>query len=209
MSNKKLENQAHITAIVLAAGKSSRMGRPKMCLPWGETTVIGQVVQTLAAGGVSKIIVVTGGAQAEVLAALGEIRSAISVENVFNPGYADGEMLLSLQIGLHKLEAGIDAAMVALGDQPQIQEGIVRKLLQAYGKTRAPLIVPSYQLRRGHPWIVARSLWNEILALADPATMRDFLIAHQALIHYVSVENDSVLRDLDTPADYTREVPGS
>ncbi len=64
------------------------------------------------------------------------------------------------------------------------------------------IIIPSYQLKRGHPILIDRALWPEVLALPETATLRDFVRAHEAQICYVVVETDSVLKDLDTPEDY-------
>jgi molybdenum cofactor cytidylyltransferase len=97
--------------------------------------------------------------------------------------------------------------LVVLGDQPQIACEVVARLVQAFEKTRAKLIVPSYQQRRGHPWLVARSAWPAILALGPQETLRSFLNAYEAWIEYLLVESDTVLRDLDTPEDYSRERP--
>ena len=192
-----------IAAVVLAAGLSRRMGRPKMTLPWGETTVIGQVVQVLDQAGVNEIVVVTGGARQQVEAAL----SGLPVHVLFNPRFAEDEMLFSLKTGLSGLGAEFEAALVVLGDQPQVQPQVVRKILETYQQTGASLIIPSYQMHRGHPWLLARSLWPSILDLQSDGTMRDFINQHAERISYLNVETPSVLRDLDTPEDYQREHP--
>lgn len=193
-------------AVVLAAGLSRRMGRPKMTLPWGKTTIIEQVVSVLAQAGAAPVIVVTGGAHKSVEAAL----RGTPAQPVFNPRHADGEMLHSLQVGLASLPAPVEAALVALGDQPQIEASIVQAVLHAYAETAAPLIVPSFQMRRGHPWLVHRSLWGQILETEEGSTLRDFLNHNAEQIHYLAVESDSVLRDVDTPEQYEkeREKPG-
>ena len=103
--------------VILAAGLSTRMGKPKMILPWGKSTIIGTVVSTLAATGLKKIIVVTGGASREIE----EVLSGFSQQIVFNPMYENGEMLYSIQTGLSVLPSNIHAALVVLGDQPQMQ----------------------------------------------------------------------------------------
>lgn len=192
-----------IAAVVLAAGLSRRMGRPKMTLPWGETTVIGQVVQVLDQAGVDEIVVVTGGSRQQVEAAL----SGLPVHVSFNSRFAEDEMLFSLKTGLSGLGAEIEAALVVLGDQPQVQPQVVRKILETYQQTAASLIIPSYQMHRGHPWLLARSLWHSILDLQSDRTMRDFINQHAEQISYLTVETPSVLRDLDTPEDYQREHP--
>lgn len=192
-----------IAAIVLAAGLSIRMGKPKLTLPWGDTTVIGQVVSVIQWAGLSQIVVVTGGFRQQVEAALQEL----SVDCAFNSRYQQNNMALSLQVGISNVPSQTQAVLVALGDQPQIQVEIVRALLVAYAESKAPLLVPSYNMRRGHPWILDRSLWDDVMAITHPHTLRDLVNQHQEKIKYVVFENSSVLSDLDTPSDYERERP--
>lgn len=194
-----------IGAVVLAAGRSTRMGMPKMALPWGDRTVIGHVVHVLACAGISEVIVVTGGARDEVQEAL----QTLPVREVYNSNYQQGEMVSSIQLGLSSMGDQFEAALVVLGDQPQIQARVVMDLIQAYTKDRKALVVPSYQMRRGHPWLVDRSLWPFVLAMKGPETLRDFLNAHQSGIHYVTVDTPTILQDLDTPGDYQKYKPES
>jgi molybdenum cofactor cytidylyltransferase len=194
-----------IGAVVLAAGLSKRMGKPKMLLPWHASTVIEQVVLTLINAEVSPIVVVTGGARADVEKAI----QKYAVLPVFNPQYQNGEMLNSLQIGLENLGPEVEAALIVLGDQPKIEERVVRKIRDIYLTDKPEIIVPSFQMRRGHPWIVARSLWPQIIALSLPQNLRDFLAHHQQQIRYVDVDTASILMDLDTPEDYIKQSQAS
>lgn len=189
-----------IAAVVLAAGLSRRMGRPKLVLPWGETTVIGQVVDVLLEAGASPVVVVSGGAHAQVEQAL----LGRPVRLAFNPRFAEDQMIVSLQTGLAELPDSIEATLVALGDQPQIERQVARAVMIEYQTSRAALVVPSYQMRRGHPWLVDRTLWPALIALHPPDTLRDFLSTHAGQIRYLAVETASVLQDLDTPEDYER-----
>lgn len=192
-----------IAAIVLAAGLSRRMGRPKLTLPWGDTTVIGQVIGVLMQGGVEQVVVVTGGSEADV----SPLARALGARTVLNPRYTEDDMIYSVQTGLQELEEGTEASLIALGDQPQIESQVVRSLVVLYRETRAQLIIPSYQMRRGHPWLVGRAYWDELLTAKAPATLRDFLEAHAGEITYVTVTTRSILMDLDTPEDYYRQRP--
>jgi molybdenum cofactor cytidylyltransferase len=191
-----------ITALVLAAGQSKRMGRPKMLLPWGEATVLEKVVATFKAGGIEDILVVTGGDRERVEALVGN-----SARTVFNPDFAEGEMLSSVQAGLKGLKSETEAFLIGLGDQPQVQAGSVRSVVEAYRESGASLVVPSFQMRRGHPWLVAHEHWQEILDLRPPASLRDFLGRHAGHIHYVELDNATILLDLDTPEDYLKSRP--
>lgn len=194
-----------IAAVVLAAGQSKRMGRPKMTLPWGNTTVIGRVVQVLSEAGISPIWVVTGGSHAEVEEAL----QGSPARTIFNSDFANDEMLVTFQVGLAALGQGVEGALVVLGDQPQIETGVVESVTAAYRSSHAPLVVPSYHMHRGHPWLLDRSLWPSVLSLHSPATLRDFLNENASQIDYLPVLTDSILLDLDTPADYQRHRPVS
>ncbi len=192
-----------ISAIVLAAGQSKRMGQPKMLLAWGSATVLERVMGVIQAAGVEDVVVVTGAAQAEIET----LCRRLGVRVVFNPAYASEEMLSSLQVGLRSMPAETDAAMVTLGDQPQIEQATVEKLVGVHRTSQGELIVPSYQRRRGHPWILGRRLWAEVLAMKAPDTPREFLNRHASEIHYLEVDSDSILQDLDTPEDYRRARP--
>jgi molybdenum cofactor cytidylyltransferase len=197
------QSEQSVAAVVLAAGRSRRMGQPKMILPWGDTTVIGQVVWVLRQAAIQRVVVVTGGARRKVAAAL----SGSAVKLVFNPRYAQEEMLVSLQYGLRILENNVEAALVVLGDQPQIKVEVVQSILDRYRVGQAPLVVPSFQMRRGHPWLVERKLWKSILELRYDCTLRDFLNQYADQIDYLMVDTPSVLRDLDTPQDYQSQRP--
>lgn len=192
-----------ISAIILAAGESKRMGQPKMLLPWGNLTVIEHVVTAFLHAEVEDILVVTGGAQEQVQQAL----ARYPVRQVHNRDYATGEMLSSLQCGIRKLPVKARAALIGLGDQPQIQERTIRVLCDAYRAGLSSLIVPSFQRKRGHPWLVGHPLWSELLALRTPETPRDFLNRHADTIQYVDLDTPTILVDLDTPEAYRKSRP--
>ena len=193
-----------ITAIVLAAGQSKRMGQPKMLMPWGKTTVLKHVIDVIRAAGIEDIIVVTGGEREKVET---EIMGVNRIRTVFNAGYESGEMLSSIQCGIQEMRAEAEAALICLGDQPQVEERSVRLVCDEFLKSHASLVVPSYQMRRGHPWLIARSLWNDFLKLDASQTPRDFLNAHAEQIRYINVTTSSIVEDLDTPEDYLKYKP--
>jgi molybdenum cofactor cytidylyltransferase len=193
-----------ISALILAAGQSRRMGRSKMPLPWGANTVLGQVIEVLRVSLVDDVLVVTGGDRATIE----QIAEAWRARTVYNPHYATEEMLSSLQVGLEAMPVRTGAALIVLGDQPQIQRETVLAILHEYDETHAPLIVPSYRMHRGHPWLIARELWPELLAMRPPETPRDFLDRHAQGITYVDMNTPYLLQDIDTPQDYEQARPG-
>ena len=192
-----------IAAIILAAGESKRMGQPKMLLPWGDRTVIGHVISTFLQAGIQDVLVVTGGAHEQIEKAIEQY----PIRKILNRDYTTGEMLSSLQCGLRKMRDNAQAALIGLGDQPQVQVSSIRAICNTYRAGSSSLIVPSYNKRRGHPWLVARPLWDEILALQFPNTPRDFLQGHSDQIQYVSLDTPTVLADIDTPEDYQKSRP--
>lgn len=219
---------ARITAIVLAAGLSRRMGHPKMLLPWGETTVLGQVVRTLTDsttdsftesrketdstadsltdsrketgdGEDFEIVVVTGGARGLVEAEVARLKAeGLPVQAVFNPQYEAGEMMSSIRAGLAAIGPQAEYALIAPGDQPQLSVESARRVVEAARRHGSRLILPSFGMRRGHPWLVRRDLWSDLMSAE---TGRIFLRAHEAEIFYVEAD-ETVLKDLDTPEDY-------
>jgi molybdenum cofactor cytidylyltransferase len=198
-----MTTEVNVTGLILAAGQSKRMGHPKMTMTWGDCTVIEHVAGILLDGGANPVIVVTGGASQEVETAIRNL----PVLPVFNPDYETGEMISSVRAGLLACGLQAQAALIALGDQPQIRDDVVRALIAAYREHPALLIVPSYRMRRGHPWLVARQLWPEILALPASQTMRDFLHHHETDINYLPVDTPSVIQDIDTPQQYAQYRP--
>ncbi len=195
-----------IGAVVLAAGLSTRMGQPKHIMPWGATVMVRRVVDVLAEGGVDKVVVVTGHARAEVEAAV----AGSAARTVFNPDFTNGSMLTSLQVGLKALAAptseGVLATLVALGDQPQIEATVVRTVIQQWRLNRAEIVAPSFEGRRGHPILFARSFWPIILSASFELSPRELLQAYAQQAVYLPVPTDSVVRDIDTPDDYRRET---
>ena len=192
-----------ISALILAAGQSKRMGQPKMLLPWGNQTVIEHVVATFLKAGVEDILLVTGSEHERVEKAI----DGYPLRKIHNRDYATGEMLSSLQCGLRELTKEAQAALIGLGDQPQVQEETIRAIRHAYREQTSRLIVPSFEMKRGHPWLVARSLWDDLLALQPPETPRDFLNKYAREILYLNMDTPTILADLDTPDDYIQSRP--
>lgn len=186
----------NIAAVILAAGRSARMGRQKLLLPWGDTTVLGRVIDVVCSAGVEDILVVankeTGGAF---------VHSARIVHN------EEGGMLRSMQLGVQAQSDSAEAVLICLGDQPQIEERSVRLVCEAYLKNKSPIVAPSHQMRRGHPWLLARSLWGEFLSLSPSSTPREFLKKHEAMIEHVEAGTATILQDVDTPEDYLKFKP--
>ncbi|MBI5353352.1 MAG: nucleotidyltransferase family protein [Chloroflexi bacterium] len=186
-----------ISAIILAAGQSKRMGQQKMLMSWGNTTVLGKVIETLQAAGVEDITLVANSATASQI-------TNYKLPITLNDG---GEMLESIQLGLRGQNSQSEATLICLGDQPQVEERSVRLVCESFQRSRSSIVVPSFQMRRGHPWLIAREQWDEVLRMRAPKSMRDFLNSHKDEIFYLDVDSPSILQDLDTFEDYLKYKP--
>jgi molybdenum cofactor cytidylyltransferase len=196
------EVQRSVGALVLAAGMSRRMGQPKVLMPWANgKSIIEHILDQLILARLDHISVVTGHRAAEVSA----VAAKLDIPTVFNAEFATGEMLSSIKAGLRAMPEHIAAALIVLGDQPRIQPRVITQILSAYAESAHEIVAPSYKQRRGHPILIDRRLWAEILALPPDGTPRDVINAHTDRIAYVEVDTDSVLSDVDTPQEYAQE----
>ena len=177
------------------------MGRFKLTLPWDGTTVIGRVVQTLEEAGLGDIVVVTGHRAEDVTQAL----TGTAARTVYNPRYDIGEMLSSIQVGLLALRREAQAALICLGDQPQMEIGTVRAVLAAGNEEGwQRVVVPSHRKRAGHPILLPRGVWPKVLATTG--SLRDVMEAERERTRYAIVDTPTVLADLDTLRDYNGRV---
>lgn len=186
-----------VWAVILAAGESRRMGAPKLLLPFEGSTVLGTVVRRVRRAGLSSIVVVLGAEQEKVRAALEDQ----PVVFVHNPGFRRG-MLSSIQCGLQALPAAASAAMLFLADQPTLSDSVIKKLLQARESASNGLIVPVFAGKRGHPLLLSLEYRDEVGTLDPAVGLRQLLINHPDDILEVEVEDEAVLKDIDTPEDY-------
>jgi molybdenum cofactor cytidylyltransferase len=199
--------QAVTPAIVLAAGKSSRMGRPKALLPIGRTgeTFLTHIIRQLRGGGIERIIVVIGGHAADVRASLAADDSSLRV--VENPHFEEGQ-LSSLLVGLESADGpDVDAVMMTLVDLPLITSETVRTVLDAHRHAPdAPLVRPRRGGRHGHPVVFHRKLFDE-LRRDDPSSgAKPVVHAHAAEEVSVDVADDGPFTDIDTPEDYEKFI---
>jgi molybdenum cofactor cytidylyltransferase len=185
--------------IVLAAGASTRMGRPKALLPAGQSTFVRTILAALRDGGVADTVVVVRPGHDAVLAEIGAARYGRAV---INPRADEGQ-LSSLLAGLDAVDTdGVDAALVTLVDVPMVRAATIRILLARAAASSAPIVRAVHGGRPGHPVIFKRHVFAALRA-ADPAIGAKEVV-RSAGVDDVEVDDPGVLVDVDTPVDYAR-----
>ena len=183
-----------VAGLVLAAGGSSRLGRPKQTLPYDGTTLLGHVLDSARACGFDQLLVTLGGAADEVRANV-DLRGADVVEN---PDYGDG-CSSSIAAALPALDPRCDVLVLMLGDQPGVGPTAVRTLLARHGE--APIAVSRYEDGRGHPFAFRRSVFEELGALHGDKAVWRLIETRADDVLDVRVPGQ-VPKDVDTWADY-------
>jgi molybdenum cofactor cytidylyltransferase len=194
-----------IPAIVLAAGKSTRMGRPKanLSLDGGET-FLSRIVRTFHAAAADDVVVVVGHEADAIVTAFSQ--SGPAARFVTNPEYENGQFS-SLLRGLNAVDRpGVIAVLLTLVDVPLVTADTVRAVIDHYRRTHAPIVRPVRGLEHGHPVLIDRSLFDEIRH-ADPAVGAKAVVrAHASAIGDIQVDDDGAFLDVDTVEEYERMV---
>ena len=197
-----------IAAVLLAAGRSRRMGAFKPLLPFGGVSVAEACVTSLRAGGAGEVVVVVGYRGAEVRAALAHLHGLSFAVNEA----AGSEMGVSVARGVGALSEEAEAVLVALVDQPAVPPSEIAKLIEARRRTGARLVLPEWEGRGGHPVLIDLSLREELLGVVPEKGLRALFDAHRAEVLRVPAASPYVARDMDTWEDYAAlhtEVFGS
>lgn len=190
-----------LVGIVLAAGLSRRMGRPKQLLPWNGRTLV-QHVANQASLHLTKVLVVVGHQRAAIEASL----EGCSVECVFNPAYEEG-MLSSIRAGI--AAAGpVGAYVLFLGDQPNIGAAAIEAVIDGWRRSGKGLVIPTHQGKRGHPVLLAARYRAAIEALPTGQGLNVVTRGYPSDTLEIEVGQEGVLMDLDTPEDYRRASKG-
>ena len=188
-----------VAAIVLAAGASTRCGQPKQLLPVGGKTMLQHVVDVVLASPVDQTIVVLGHRADEIGATLKDTPADIVTNEEWEAGLST-----SVQAGLRAIRPDVQAALFVLADQPAITPEIIVALLGRYRETGAPIVVPTYQGKRGNPALFDRSLFAELFRVRDDQGGRQLIDRYGDRTERVEVDSEAVLVDVDTEADYHR-----
>ncbi len=186
-----------IWAVVLAAGRSRRMGAQKLLLPYGGSTIVEAVVRAALEASLQGAIVVLGADEERVRANLAPCAVTFAVNEDWERG-----MFSSVRAGFEALPEKATAAVVMLGDQPFVKPETIDELVARYRETRRGVVLPVHGGRRGHPVLIDTKFKSEILSLGPEATLRDIVRTHTDEVLEVEIDDPDILRDIDTPEDY-------
>ena len=190
-------------AVVIAAGGSTRMGRPKALLrvPGGagqvERSFVARIVETARAGGVVECVVVLGPPHGELV----ERELPGGVARAWNAAPERG-MLSSIQVGVGALASPVDGTLVWPVDLPLVRGETVRRIVQL--GARDAIVVPVTQGRGGHPVWIGREFFDELGLIAAGLGLRELMRAHAERVRRIEVDDAGVRQDVDTPEDYAR-----
>lgn len=186
-----------MSSILLAAGESKRMGKPKELMPFGQSSIVEQTIDNLLGSAVNEVIVVIGHRAEEVI----RLIATRPVKLAVNPNYEQG-MSTSIIAGLNLVDSQAQAVMLALGDQPAIDSQTINRLIKAFYTHDKGIAIPTYQGRRGHPIIFAIKYKEKLLELKGDIGGRQIVKDHPDDILEVAVNSESILTDIDTISDY-------
>ena len=192
-------------ALVLAAGGSKRLGRPKQLEPWGDTNLLGHVLSRVAQFPVEETWVVIG-AEAERILAETDFGEAGVVEN---PEWEEG-IASSLRVGLDALTrlSRCEQVLIVIGDQPDLSPEVVTELIESHRRSGKPVSIPKYRYSWGNPVVVDRALWSRLMSLEGDEGARRLWQAHPEWINEVHF-SEPPPKDVDTEADVSELRPRS
>ena len=188
---------AFLSCLVLAAGASSRFGRPKQLLPFRGKTLLGWTVsQFEACSALDEVVVVLGNFADEIRQAVTFGRSKI----VVNPAPAQG-CSASYRAGIAACDPRVDAIVVLLGDQPGVDAGVVEQVAGAWRRDGGKIVLASYRGERGHPMIFSRELFDQMIVLHGDKAVWKLVDQHQEWVKEVPVDRERP-KDINTQEDY-------
>lgn len=186
-----------INAIVLAAGESKRMGKPKPLLPFGDTTFLGRVISVLGSSDVDATTVVIG-AEAD---AVGKSVDLSGVRVVINKNYKKGQ-LSSLIAAMVDIPDGTEAILLCLVDHPFVTTQVVNAMANTFRQTGSHIIVPVFNGERGHPTLFAKPLFGELSSAPAERGARHVLYSNESKVLELETSERGILIGIDTPEDY-------
>jgi molybdenum cofactor cytidylyltransferase len=196
-----------VCAVLLAAGRSARMGESKQLMCVGECGMLERTLGNLRASGMDEIMLVLG-FSAESIGRTLPAALLEGVRIVVNENYESG-MASSLRAGLAAVSPAMDAALIVLADQPFVRPETMNLLVERYRESNAEIVVPFYRGSRGNPVLLDRSVFAEAMALEGDVGCRAIFARHPEELLEVDVDDAGILADIDSREDYERLFPHS
>ncbi len=187
---------AGVAGVVLGAGRSSRFGTPKQLLPFGDTTMLGQVVRNANASDLDRVVVVLGRASGELRASVDFGRAVVVENTAYGTGCAS-----SLLAGMDAAGEDCEALVLLLGDQPGVRAGFIDAVLSEWSSSRPWGSVTAYGGGLGHPFVFAREAFEELRGLHGDKAVWKLIEAYPRRVHRVEI-GAPLPPDVDTPEDY-------
>jgi molybdenum cofactor cytidylyltransferase len=200
-AGQKGKKREYVSSLVLAAGESRRMGKPKMLLPYGDTSILETVVTNAGRSIIDHTSVVLGANSGQIE----PLMRRIPVKTVMNHAFRNG-MLSSVQAGLRALPRQTTAVLVLLGDQPMVSPGIIDRLIDHYKRSDRGIALVSHRGKRGHPLIFSSAYIPEVLGYEKDLSLRTLMENHPEEVDVLETGNPEILRDIDTEKDYSEEL---
>jgi len=195
-----------IAAVVLAAGESSRMGRPKALLPIDGVRFIEKIVSSFQSTKVGKILVVLGHNAEEMRQKIADLPVLIVVNNEYKKGQLSSLVAAIRDIQSRQSSAELDGILVHLVDHPYVNPILVDVMIDRFYESKKLIVVPRYHGRRGHPVIFSRSLFSELQDTPLDQGAKAVVHAHQKDTLEIDTEDEGVTIDIDTPEEYRQFV---
>jgi molybdenum cofactor cytidylyltransferase len=183
-----------VAGVIVAAGESRRMGRPKQLLPLGKKTMLEHIVEVALSSPLQEVVVVLGHRAEEIRPLLSEVKVVVNEEW---PQGLSG----SLRVGLGALSPQFEACLFFLADQPKVTPQLVGSLITRHRHTLAPIVAPRFRGQRGNPVLFARPLFPELLSLQGEEGGRSLMEKHRHLVEWVEVDSGDYFLDIDTQED--------
>ena len=192
-----MKHTAKVAGIILAAGTSSRMGRPKQLLPFKGKTLLAWAIEAAIQSSLTQVILVLGHNTADIQKTLDFPDLSI----IHNPEYQQGQSA-SIRHGIKALDTSIDAVMFLLGDQPLLKPKTINTLIAAYREKHGLIVAPTFQGNRGNPVLFDRLLFPRLETLSNDSGGRILFKEYADQINLVEVDDPGIHIDVDTLDDY-------
>jgi len=188
--------ETKVSAILLAAGRSERMGAPKPLLPLQGRPAVVRCLESLRDSGIAEIVLVVNPEGGDIVTAAKDIPARVAVNE--RPG---SDMAASVRAGLAVVDRDATGVLICLCDHPLVRPETIEAMVSLHARRPDAIIIPAYRGRKGHPTLFPRLILE---GLGTHPTLRDIISHHRAKLSLLDVEDDGVILDMDTPEDYRK-----